>query len=129
MARVFVSHRGVDAVPAERLANDLKAAGQEVWLDGWEIAVGDSIVEKMNAGLTAADYVVLCLSTAGVEAPWMLREWAPTVARWLNGHSVRVLPAVLTGGDAPALLADLKAADLTADWDGGVAALLAAINR
>ncbi|WP_416210263.1 TIR domain-containing protein, partial [Frankia sp. Cr1] len=35
---MFVSHRGVDAVPAERLAKDLKAAGQDVWLDVWEIA-------------------------------------------------------------------------------------------
>ena len=95
MARVFVSHRGVDTVSAERLAQDLTAAGHAVWLDVWEIVVGDSIVERMNAGLTAADVVVLCLSTAGVEAPWIVREWAPTVARWLEGHRVStVYPSI-----------------------------------
>jgi len=129
MARVFVSHRGVDSVPAERLAGDLRAAGQDVWLDEWEVRVGDSIIEAMNAGLASADFVVLCLSAAGVDAPWIRREWAPTVARWLEGQRVRVLPAVLSSGEVPAIIADLKVADLTTDWAGGVAALLAAIMR
>ncbi|MBL7493048.1 toll/interleukin-1 receptor domain-containing protein [Frankia sp. AgB1.9] len=129
MAKVFVSHRGVDAVPAERLARDLQAAGHEVWLDLWEIEIGDSIVEKMNEGLAGAQYVVLCLSVAGVTAPWITREWAPAVARQLENSGTRLLPAVLTGHEAPALLADLKAADLTADWRAGVDALLRAMDR
>jgi hypothetical protein len=124
---VFVSHRGVDAAPAARLAGGLRDAGHEVWLDEWEIRVGDSIVTKIDEGLAAADAVVLCLSAAGVEAPWVVREWASTLARQLEGHGVRILPAVLTGGGPPAILADVKAADLAADWDRGLAALLAAI--
>ena len=129
MAQVFVSHRGLDAAPAERLAEDLRAAGHDVWLDTWKINVGDSIVEKMNEGLTSAEYVVLCLSAAGVDAPWIQREWAPTVARWLEGHRVRVLPAVFGGGgEPPAIIADLKVADFTVDWPAALAKLLAAIN-
>ncbi|MCM3883690.1 toll/interleukin-1 receptor domain-containing protein [Frankia sp. R82] len=126
---MFVSHRGADAVLAEQLAEALRLAGHTVWLDIWEVIAGDSIVGAMNSGLAAADFVVLCLSSGTVEAPWISREWASTMARQLEGHPVRVLPAVLTGGSAPAVLADLKAADLVADWDSGVAALLAAINR
>jgi len=78
VAKVFVSHRGVDAAPAERLAADLRSAGHEVWLDAWKIDPGDSIVEKMDAGLASADAVVLCLSADadGVNTAWMQREWA-----------------------------------------------------
>ncbi len=130
MAKLFVSHRGVDAGPAERLASELRAAGHDVWLDAWEIEVGDSVVEKIDAGLTSADFLVLCLSVDadGVHTAWMLREWAPTLARQLAGHGVTILPVVLTGGELPAVLADIKTADLVADWPAGVRALLTAID-
>ncbi|GIF73697.1 toll/interleukin-1 receptor domain-containing protein [Asanoa siamensis] len=128
MAVVFVSHRVADAALAEKLADDIRAAGHDVRLDETDLAVGDSIVEWMNAGLSAADYVVLCYSTHGVESPWITREWASALARQLQGAGVRLLPVVLTGGDAPAILADLKTADLTRDRAAGVARLLRAIR-
>jgi hypothetical protein len=48
------------------------------------------------------------------------------LARQLEGHNVRILPVRLTGGGPPAILADIKYADLVRDWDKGVAELLAA---
>ncbi|GIF50488.1 TIR domain-containing protein [Asanoa ferruginea] len=128
MAVVFVSHRMADASPAEKLADEIRAAGHDVHLDVTDLQVGDSIVEWMNQGLTTAGYVVLCYSVHGVESPWIVREWASTLARQIQGAGVKLLPVVLTGGDAPALLADLKTADLTTDWAGGVAQLLRAIR-
>jgi hypothetical protein len=127
MAKVFVSHRSKDKPLAARLAADIEAAGHTVWIDIREINVGDSIVGKIDSGLSAADYVVLCYSVHGVESPWIVREWASTLARQLEGHGVRILPAILSGGDAPAILADLKTADLTADWDDGVVQILRAM--
>ena len=40
---IFISHSSQDADGALRLAEDLKRTGLEVWLDEWEIAVGDRI--------------------------------------------------------------------------------------
>ncbi|WP_165964243.1 toll/interleukin-1 receptor domain-containing protein [Actinomadura sp. KC216] len=54
MANVFVSHRGADLDPAERLAVE--------------------IVEKINTGLSGSTYLVLCYSDSGVQSPWMGRE-------------------------------------------------------
>jgi hypothetical protein len=128
MANVFISHRGSDLVPAERLASELKAVGHDVWLDEWELQIGDSIVGRMDAGLSGATYVVLCYSAQGVSAPWMSREWTSALARQLNGASVKLLPVVLTGGSPPAILADIKYVDLTKDWASGVQQLLRAIK-
>jgi hypothetical protein len=127
MAKVFVSHRSKDKPLAVRLAEEIEAAGHSVWIDIREINIGDSIVGKIDSGLSAADYVVLCYSVYGVESPWIVREWASTLARQLEGHGVRILPAILSGGDAPAILADVKTADLTADWDDGVVQILRAM--
>lgn len=126
--QVFISHRGADADLAEKLALALRAAGHEVWLDTWDVAIGDSIVGRMQEGLDATCYVVVCYSAAGVLAPWMSREWMSALARQLDGHAVKLLPVRLSGGEPPAILADIKYADLVKDWDGGLRALLRAIR-
>jgi hypothetical protein len=128
MANVFISYRGADAAPAERLATEVGAAGHAVWLDQWEIGVGDSIVGKMNEGLEGAAYLVLGLSSSDVLAPWISVEWMSTLARQLNGEGVKVLPVRLTGEKPPVILADIRYADLVADWSGAVAELLRAIR-
>jgi len=50
------------------------------------------------------------------------------LARQLNGHNVRVLPVRLTGGQPPAILDDIRYADLVGDWSQGVIDLLEAIK-
>ena len=128
MANVFISHRKADDQEAEQLANEIRAAGHQVWLDEWNIGLGDSIVEKMNEGLQGATYVVVCYSSSGVTSAWMGREWYSALARQLNGAGVKLLPVRLTDGEPPAILADLRYADLVKDWSKGVTELLRAIK-
>ena len=128
MAKVFISHRTADMSEATRLAEDIRDAGHEAWLDAWEIEMGDSIVQKIMEGLSDANYVVLCLSSHGVMSTWISREWMSALARQLNGEGVKLLPVRLTGGSTPAIIADIKCPDLVADWSGGLAELLRAIR-
>jgi hypothetical protein len=127
MANVFISHRKVNRDDAERLAQEIQSAGHQVWFDEWNIVTGDSIVARINEGLIGANYLVVCFSSAG-DSPWTEREWMPTLARQLSGHGVKVLPALLAGGASPAILADLKYADLVTTWAKGVSELLRAIR-
>lgn len=128
MANVFISHRGSDDKEAEQLANEIQNAGHVVWLDVWELDLGDSIVERINQGLEGANYLILCYSSSGVTAPWISREWLSSLARHLNGASVKILPVRLTGGNAPAILADIKYADLVTDWSKGLSQVLRSIK-
>ncbi|MDX3663077.1 toll/interleukin-1 receptor domain-containing protein [Streptomyces sp. ID05-26A] len=128
MAAVFISHRSADQQEADRLAAEIRGRGHDVWIDSEQIDIGDSIVEKIDDGLADSVFVVLCLSKKGVDSPWMSREWMSALARRLNGVGVTLLPVRLTGGDLPAILSDIKYADLTSDWDAGVNALCSAIR-
>ncbi|HET6253347.1 MAG TPA: toll/interleukin-1 receptor domain-containing protein [Puia sp.] len=128
MAKVFISHRLKDNLEAERLATDIRNAGHDVWLDLWEIGIGDSITGRMNEGLEASGYLVLCFSDSGVLSPWISREWMSALARQLSGVNVKLLPALLTGGGPPAIIADIKYADLVKDWNKGVKELLRSIR-
>lgn len=127
MPKVFICHRGVDTALAEQLATEIRAAGHEVWLDLWEIGIGDSVVAEIDKGLGATHYLVLCYSAAG-PSDWTDREFHSTLHRQLSGQPVKVLPARLSGGAPPAIAADIKFADLVADWNKGVTDLLRAIQ-
>jgi hypothetical protein len=128
VGRIFVSHRRVDAAAARQLAAELQLAGHDVWFDEWAIGLGDSIVGRMNEGLAAAEYLVLCCSPGGVTAAWISREWLSALSRQLDGQGIKVLPVLLSGGAPPPILADVKYADLSADWSGGMAELLRAMR-
>ncbi len=125
---VFISHRGKDEDLAEKLAEEIREKGYDVWLDQWNIEVGDSIVEKMNEGLANTRYLILCYSDAGVQSPWISQEWMSTLTRQLKGHNIKILPVRLSGGSPPAILADIKYADLVKDWVHGVQDLLNAMR-
>lgn len=127
MASIFVSHRGLDQEPAERLATELRLARHDVWLDTWTVRPGDSIVHEITSGLTRSAYLVLCLSRHG-PSPWLDREWMSALARQLDAKDIVLLPVRLTGGDLPAILADIKLVDLVADWPNGVKELLRALR-
>jgi len=127
MANCFLCHRKPDAVLVERLADELRNAGHLVWFDEWAIGVGDSIVARIDEGLTGTAYLILCYSAAG-PSDWTDREWQSSLHRQLSGQAVKVLPARISGGGPPAILADIKYADLVTDWAKGVADLLKAIR-
>ena len=129
MPAVFLSHRKPDAALAKLLAHELEAVGHQVWFDEWEIDIGDSIVERINQGLESSAYLILCYSSSGM-SPWVDREWMSTLAHQLSGYSVKILPVLLSGdsSSSPAILADIKYADLVKDWEKGVNDLLKAIK-
>lgn len=127
MPVVFISHRGGDTLRAEKLAHEIRNRGHIVRLDSDEVTVGTDIVQWMNDAIGSAQYVIVCYSASG-GSPWMDIEWSSALARQLEGHGIKVLPARLTGSTAPAILAGVKYADLVADWNRGVLELLAAIK-
>ncbi len=72
--RVFVSHSSKDQQFVDQFASELRRFGFDVWYDQWEIAVGDSIVEKVFEGLEASDTLVIVLSTASIGSRWVKEE-------------------------------------------------------
>jgi hypothetical protein len=128
MAKLFISHRGADGADAVRLAEDLRRHGHDVWIDVWEIGIGDSIVQKIGRGLADSAFLLLCCSDEASSSAWMDREWMSALARQLEGAEVRVLPVLLTAGTPPAILRDVKYADLVTDWPDGVDAICKAIG-
>lgn len=119
-ARVFVCHASEDKPVAREFASRLSALGAEVWLDEWEIRIGDSIVEKVNAGLQSASHLAVLLSANSVNKPWVKRELSATLMRQLATACVIILPVRLDDCSIPVILADIKYADCREDLERGI---------
>jgi hypothetical protein len=120
----FISYSSTDAAFAHRLAQDLKKANVNIWFDRWEIKVGDSISEKIEAGLRDSDYLIIVLSPRSVNSSWVRQELNAAHIKELEARKVVVLPALIEKCDVPLWLRDKHYADFRADYDYGLWELL-----
>lgn len=124
---VFISYSTSDRDFAERLARELRSRGLTVWFDRWEIRVGDSIVEKIGDGISAADALVVVLSALSVQSAWVREELNAATVRSLQEKNILLLPVLREPCDIPALLRHRRYADFTSDYTGGLFDLLEAV--
>ena len=109
------------------MAMELHNRDLRIWYDRWEIKVGDSIVDKINEGLGTADYLVIVLSQASVDSPWVREELNAATIRRINEGGAHILPVLVQSCAIPPLLSHLRYADFRASWETGLHDLLAAI--
>jgi Leucine-rich repeat (LRR) protein len=71
---VFISHASEDKTLVDRLARVLTRAGLRVWIDSWQIRVGDRISASVDEGLRRSRFGVLLLSPAYLGRYWTMGE-------------------------------------------------------
>ena len=86
-------------------------------MDRWELALGDSLTEKIEGALTSADAILVILSKNSVESQWCKRELSAGLMRELEERKVLVMPCVIDDCKAPLFLRDKLHADFRADPD------------
>lgn len=115
--KVFISHSSMDHGFVLLLANRLKNELINVWIDDWELQVGDSIVQKINEGLKRCDFLIIVFSENSIKSEWVLRELNSTLMRQLTGKEVTILPILLEiePEKLPPLFSDIYAARFPTD--------------
>jgi TIR domain len=89
---VFISHASEDKeTVALPLAAALKRAGVRVWLDRFELRVGDSLREKIDEGLAESCFGIVVLSSDFLAKGWPKRELNGLFALEESGRKV-ILP-------------------------------------
>jgi hypothetical protein len=84
---VFVSHASEDkAVVARPLAEHLRERGLTVWLDDFELRIGDSLRRKIDAGLAGSRFGVVILSRSFFAKGWPQYELDGLVTRQVSGE-------------------------------------------
>ena len=122
-AKIFLSHSSADKAFITKLAIDLRHLGHDVWLDEWDILIGESIPRKIAAGLTDCDFVAVALSRASVASQWVENEWHAKYWDEVNSKMIAVLPILIDDCDIPILLKTKKYVDFRHSYTRALEAL------
>ncbi len=124
---IFLSHASEDKVEvAKPLFDACEALGISVFYDASDIKWGDSVIEKINAGLGEAKIIVPIISEVFLEKKWPTKELNVALARFMKDKN-KILPIVhgLTDMDEYPLLSDLH----YKKWDNNAVELAALIKE
>jgi hypothetical protein len=87
--RIFISHATEDKANFVRPLAEALKQHFDIWYDEYELTVGDSLVKKINEGLSACDYGVVVLSSSFFQKKWPQAELDGLFA--LEGTSRKVI--------------------------------------
>lgn len=116
---VFISYSSKDKEFVDKLAIRLVKDRIKVWVDRWEINVGDSLIDKIQKGLTDSSFLIVVLSKHSVESEWCRRELNSGLIREIENKRVVILPIVVDDCERPMFLREKKYADFKMDFETG----------
>jgi len=126
---VVISYAHEDSDFVDALAANLLKNRVSVWVDRWELKVGDSILHRIESAIQEADALIVVLSKASVQSEWCRKELTAGLLTELEAKSVFVLPIVIEDCSIPLFLSDKLYADFRKDKDKALKDLLAATAR
>lgn len=97
--KVFISYSYDDAEWARRFAEALREESVEVWLDTWQVHVGEPLRDAIEAGLRSSDAIVSIISRTNAQRPDVLFELG--VALGTGKLLIPIIPADLEGSSVP----------------------------
>ena len=88
---VFISYSHSDAEIVNKLAAHLVKLNANVWIDTWELNIGDSILNKVQEAIQESSALLVILSKESVASEWCKKE--------LSAGLMRILLMVNTNSD------------------------------
>jgi len=71
---IFISYSHADKLEVDLLAAHMVKRNATVWIDTWELNVGDSIIQRVQDAISESDALLVVLSNASVESEWCKKE-------------------------------------------------------
>jgi hypothetical protein len=126
---IFMSYSHQDKRFADRLAAHLVKHRARVWVDRWELSVGDSIIERVQSAIQEASALIVVLSKASVQSQWCKKELSAGLVRELEEKRVVLLPVLAEDCDIPMFLRDKLYADFRTNFEEGLKVTLEAVAK
>ncbi|MDD5393064.1 MAG: toll/interleukin-1 receptor domain-containing protein [Thiothrix sp.] len=126
---IFISYSHNDKAFVDALAKQLVRHHVNVWLDRWELNLGDSIVEKVQEALDESSALLVILSKASVQSEWCKKEINSGLLKELEDKRVFVLPVLLQDCDVPIFARGKVYADFRKSFDEGLSVILEGVAK
>ncbi|MUG31053.1 toll/interleukin-1 receptor domain-containing protein [Aeromonas salmonicida] len=126
---VFISYSHSDKKKVDEIAAHLVKNRANVWVDTWELNVGDSILNRVQEAVESSGALLIMLSKASVKSEWCKKELTAGLMRELSEKRVVVLPVLIEDCEIPLFLRDKMYADFRTDFNFGLQAVLDGIAK
>jgi hypothetical protein len=121
---MFVSYSRADRDFALRLAEDLRAAGFNVWMDQADIRPGETWDEAIEHALMTSSSLLLILSPNSIASQSVMNELS-----FALDENKRVLPVLYRSCKIPLRIRRLHYIDFTSSYQAGLRALTSGYER
>lgn len=130
MPTVFLSYAHDDTEIVDRIADDLKTEGVNVWLDREQLKLGDSWATQIEEALKAADVWVAFISADSLQSQWVTTELKFAFSRLSSVGGTRIIPVLIEKvAELPPFLAHFSYVDFTKSYYLGMRTLLSALKE
>jgi hypothetical protein len=126
---LFISYSHQDKRFVDRLAKQLVAHNVNVWLHRWELSIGDSLFEKIQAAIEGASALLVILSKASVASDWCKKDFDGGFLRELEGRKILVLPVLLDDCEITLFVRSKLYADFRKNFDDGLETILDGVAK
>lgn len=126
---IFISYSHADKERVDHLAAHMVKREAQVWVDTWELNVGDSLIQKVQEAITESDALLVILSKSSVESEWCKKELNSGLMRELEEKRVVILPVLLEDCKIPLFLKEKMYADLRSNFDSGLNSIMDAVAK
>jgi hypothetical protein len=101
MSKVFISYSSKDQLFVTKLAKDLLTHQIPVWLDSYEISLGDSLYDKVFPAIEECNYIIVVLSENYNRTIWTAKEYQAVLEKEKRDKRKYLIPIRIDVSEIP----------------------------
>ena len=125
---IFISHSSRDKAAALRLATTLNFCTLDVWLDDWELEVGQSLTDEIAKAMEDSRFIAILITENYNKTVWTKTEYKKALAREQKEGRNVMLPLIIGEAEIPDFIEDKIYIDLRTDYFSGITNLVGMIH-
>lgn len=125
---IFVSHSSRDRAAASQLSINLNLCAIDVWLDVWELEVGQSLTDEIAKAMEGSRFIAILITENYNTTVWTKTEYKKALAREQKEKRTVMLPLIVGEAQIPDFLEDKIYIDLRTDYFAGITKLVGMIH-
>lgn len=126
---IFISYSHENKDFVDKLAIQLVQNNVNVWMDRWELSIGDSLIDKVQEAADGASALLVIMSKASIASEWCKKELSAGFLRELEEKRVVVMPILLEDCEIPLFARGKLYADFRANFDDGLRTVVEGIAK
>ncbi len=106
------------------MATTLNFCSVDVWLDDWELEVGQSLTDEIAKAMDESQYIAILITENYNKTVWTKTEYKKALAREQKERRTVMLPLIVGEAEIPDFIEDKVYIDLRTDYFSGIMQLV-----